>query len=55
MSFFREILRKVERDSETKLWMFSLSGRNQAHKQAQEKLLIQDSIITDKQVVLPNY
>lgn len=32
-------LREMERDSETKLWMFPLSGRNEVHKQAQKKLL----------------
>lgn len=48
-------LREMETDSEMKLWVFSLSGRNEAHKQAQKRLLTQDSVTTNKQEVLPNY
>lgn len=54
-AIFLQRLREMERDSETKLWVFSLSGRNEAHKQAQKRLLTQDSVTTNKQEVLPNY
>lgn len=51
--FFRgpQRLRELERDTEIKQWVFSLFERNEAHKQAQQRLSSQDSIITNKQEV----